>query len=96
MQQENGQQIQIKISEEVQKGLYANAAQITHTAEEFALDFLNIFPPGGVVNARIFMSPGHVKRFADTLVDVIKKYETQFGAITLSESPQPKIGYKTE
>jgi len=56
-QQQNSQQpsLQIKASDEKIKGEYANMVQLLHTKEEFVLDFINMFPPNGTLNARLFI-----------------------------------------
>ena len=91
-----GGQLQVKITDEVLKGAYANMVQIAHTPEEFVLDFMNLFPPSGIVSARIIVSPSHMKRIAMALQDNIKKYEDQFGSIKAAEAPDHKIGFRTE
>lgn len=88
--------MQVKVSDEVLKGVYANMAQVGHTAEEFVLDFMNLFPPAGIVTARIIISPSHAKRIANALLDNIKKYEEQYGTISLAVVPDQKFGFKTE
>jgi hypothetical protein len=95
-QPNNGQQMQVKVTDEVLKGVYSNMLQIAHTPEEFILDFMNIFPPAGMLNARVIVSPAHVKRIVAALEQNIKNYEQQFGAIKLSEEPKHKIGFRTE
>ena len=87
------QQVQIKIDDKVLKGSYANAMQVGHTKEEFVLDFINLFPPQGVVTARVITSPGHLKRIIAALQDNIAKYETQYGRIEEAAAP-PTIDIK--
>ncbi len=70
--------------------------QILHTKEEFVLDFLNIFPPTGTLNARIILSPGHLKRMLKAIEENLKKYEAQFGQISESEAPKSSIGFQAE
>jgi len=89
------QQIQVKISDEVLKGVYANMAQIAHSKEEFVIDFLNLMPPSGIVSARVYLSPAHTKRLAAALADNVKKYEDQFGKIEEGSQLAPEIGFKT-
>ncbi len=89
------QQIQVKVSDEVLKGSYANMAQIAHTKEEFVLDFLNIMPPQGVVTARVYLSPAHAKRLAAAFADNVKKYEGAFGKIDEGTAQAPEIGFQT-
>jgi hypothetical protein len=52
-------QIQVKMDDATLRGVYANMMQVAHNQEEFVLDFMNVLPPTGVVNARIIVSPGH-------------------------------------
>lgn len=91
--QEQQQQIQVKITDEILKGAYANAMTVSHTKEEFILDFLNLFPPQGVVGARVIMSPGHIKRVVSALAENLKKYEDNFGKIEESKEPEKTIGF---
>lgn len=94
---QSGRQLQIKISDEVLKGIYANAMQIMHTKEEFVLDFMNLSPHHGVgiVSSRVIMSPGHVKRTIAALQDNLGKYEDKFGEIEKADAPS-EIGFKSD
>jgi hypothetical protein len=94
--QPQGQQMQVKVSDDMLKGVYANMAQVAHTPEEFVLDFMNLFPPTGAVTARVIVSPQHMKRIAAALQDNIKRYEEQFGEIKGGTDQQPHIGFRTE
>jgi hypothetical protein len=87
-------QIQIKATDETLRGMYANATQVLHTKEEFVLDFLNVFPPTGTLNARVIVSPGHLKRMIQTLQENLKKYEESFGVVASSEAPSASIGFE--
>lgn len=87
-------QIQIKAQDEVLKGAYANNMQVGHTKEEFIFDFINLFPPQGMLTARIIMSPGHTKRVLKALEENVKKYESQFGKIEESGVPAQEFGFK--
>lgn len=95
-QQPNQQQIQVKITDDVLKGLYANMVQVGHTPEEFVLDFMNIIGMAGVVNARLIVSPGHFKRLVGAMQENLKNYEKQFGEIKSTQGPAHKIGFRTE
>jgi ABC-type Na+ transport system ATPase subunit NatA len=55
--------------------------------EEFLLDFVNVFPPEGIVNARIIISPGHLKRVIRALVENVRKYEDHHGEIPEAAEP---------
>ena len=84
------QEVNIKISDEELKGRYSNLLRITHTKEEFILDFINLVPPQGVVTARIVTSPGHMKRIVRALANNLSRYEEAHGP--LEEAPEPDAG----
>lgn len=89
-------QIHIKATDDKLKGEYANVMQILHTKEEFVIDFLNIFPPTGTLNARIIVSPSHCKRMLTALQQNLALYEEQFGDIAPSEGPAHPIGFEAK
>ncbi len=95
-EQKNEQQMQVKASDEVLKGVYANMLQVGHTGEEFVLDFMNALPPTGQLVSRVIISPSHAKRLAGAMNENIKRYEEQFGTISLAVVPDRNIGFKTE
>jgi hypothetical protein len=79
--------LNVKIGDEDLKGRYSNLLRITHTREEFILDFINLVPPQGIVTARIVTSPGHLKRILRALAVNLERYESAFGEIP--EAPEP-------
>lgn len=79
--------LNIKIGDEELKGRYSNLLRITHTREEFILDFINVVPPQAVVASRIATSPGHLKRIIQALNENLEKYERAHGEITLAPEP---------
>ena len=88
------QEIKVTFPEILKGGVYCNNLLITHTKEEFILDFMMIAPPIGAVVSRVIMSPGHMKRTITALKNNVGKYEGKFGSI--SEAPEPgkgKIGF---
>lgn len=89
-----GNQINIKINDDELKGKYANNMQVMHTKEEFVIDFMNIFPPNGIVSSRMIVSPGHLKRMIAALQDNLKKYEDKFGEIKMAQGPDKSIGFQ--
>ena len=80
--------LEIKITDEELKGRYSNLLRITHTREEFILDFINVVPPQGAVTARLITSPGHLKRIIRALQVNVQRYEEAFGVIL--EAPEPE------
>jgi len=90
----NGQEpkeIKVNFPPELQGGVYSNNMVVTHSREEFILDFLMVAPPAGTVTARVIVSPGHMKRILRALEDNISKYEKAFGTIQVAEEPKGKI-----
>ncbi len=94
--QPNQQQVQVKATDEVLKGMYANMLQVGHSGEEFILDFMNIFPPTGQLVSRVIVSPSHFKRLVAAMQDNLKRYEEQFGTISLAVVPDQNFRFKTE
>lgn len=95
-QEKKEQQIQIEIDDLTAQGVYSNLAVISHSPDEFILDFIFIQPqiPKAKVRARVITSPQHIKRFFYALQDNIKKYEEKFGEIKVEpKSELPKIGF---
>jgi hypothetical protein len=80
--QEN--QINIELSEETAEGTYSNLAIITHSNQEFVIDFIKMMPgvPKAKVKSRIILTPQHAKRFMRALQENVKKFETQHGSIS--------------
>ena len=88
------QEVKISFPESLRGGVYSNNMVITHTREEFVLDFMMITPPMGSITARVVLSPGHTKRMLTALKANLEKYEAKFGKVTeASEPPKPQIGF---
>lgn len=80
---DNGQQLNIELSEEIAEGVYANLAMVAHSNSEFVVDFIRLMPgvPKAKVKARLILTPEHTKRLLFALKDNIDKYEAAFGKI---------------
>lgn len=89
------QELQVKYDDATLKGAYANAMQVQFSRDEFLLDFMNLFPPAATLNARIIVSPGHMKRMAAVLANTVKQYEEAHGKIEAASSPENEMGFKT-
>ncbi len=79
------QEMQMQVTPEIQGGRYANQMLVTHTQEEFILDFIFASQPVPVLNARVVVSPAHAKRIIAVLQDNIARYEAVFGEIGSNE-----------
>ena len=91
-------QLQIEADKQIAQGMYSNYAMVSHTAEEFMLDFLFIQPQSsqpkiGTLRSRIITSPEHMKRLFNALNENIKKYEKKYGQIR--ELPPAETGETT-
>jgi hypothetical protein len=94
MSTQENKSISVQVSPEVLKGVYANQAQVAHTGEEFVMDFFTVVPPAGTLSARVVLSPSHFKRLSRAMEDNLKKYEEQYGTISLAVVPDQKIEFK--
>jgi hypothetical protein len=86
--------ININFPPEVQGGVYANNMFVTHTKEEFIMDFIMVAPPTGKVTARVISSPGHMKRILKALQENLRKYEEKFGSLKEAEEPKSNFGFQ--
>ena len=85
--QEQGNQLNIELTEEIADGIYSNLAIITHSNSEFVIDFVKVMPgvPKAKVKARILLTPQHAKRLLAALQDNIAKFESAHGTIKQTE-----------
>ena len=88
--------LQIEFPAQLKGGVYANNMMVTHTREEFILDFLMVGPNTGAVTARVIMSPGHTKRMIAALQENMRRYEQQHGSLAAAEEPRGHIGFVKE
>jgi len=87
------QEIKINFPQQLQGGVYSNNLVVSHSKEEFIMDFMMISPPSGSVTARVIISPGHMKRIISALEENVKKYEEKFGKILKAAEPEGKVGF---
>lgn len=88
---EEKNKINIELTPEMAKGSYSNLSIITHSANEFIVDFIALLPglPKAQVVSRIILNPENAKRLSKALQDNIGKYEDKFGEIELNNEQQP-------
>ncbi len=84
-------EIPVDFPKELIGGVYSNNMAVSHTREEFIMDFLMLTPPSGAVTARVIVSPGHIKRIARALQENISKYEQEFGSIQIPDETGRKV-----
>lgn len=87
-------EIQIELTPEMASGKYANLAIISHSVNEFFMDFISVVPntPQARVQSRIIMTPENAKTLLMALQDNIRKYETNFGTIKPKGGNTPQNG----
>lgn len=88
-------QVNIELPEEIAEGIYSNLAIISHSPQEFVVDFIRLMPgvPKAKVKARIVLTPEHAKRLMKALADNVKKYEQQFGPINDKDMPNLPMNF---
>jgi len=87
-------EVKVSFPENLRGGVYSNSMVVTHTKEEFILDFMMITPPFGSVTARVVTSPAHMKRMVSALKLNLDKYESRFGKLTeAAEPPKSAMGF---
>jgi hypothetical protein len=95
MSQPKPHQINVSLDEKVGEGTYSNLALIAFSPAEFFIDFARLLPgiPKASVQARIIMTPAHVKFLVNALKENIERFENQFGEIKLHGQPQAQAGF---
>src|SRR5215210_7402096 len=91
--------VQLMLDERELRTNFSNAYRIHTTAEEVVLDFgfnmANPNPQGGAqqllfkVTERVIMSYPNIKRLSMSLVQLVRRYEQQFGEIPTQPGPRP-------
>ncbi|WP_412067283.1 DUF3467 domain-containing protein [Rubrivirga sp. IMCC43871] len=87
--------LSIELAEDVAEGVYSNLVMISHSPEEFILDFIRVMPgvPKARVKSRVVVTPGHAKRLLAALADNIQRYEAQHGDIGEVLPVQPDLQF---
>ncbi len=87
MENNNQNQINIELPEDIAEGEYSNLAIITHSNQEFVIDFVRMAPgvPKAKVKSRIILTPQHAKRILFALTENIRKFEQMHGEIKDTE-----------
>lgn len=89
---EKNQELKIEVTPDVAGGTYSNFTVISHSGNEFFLDFIAMAPnmPQAKVQSRIIMTPENAKNLLFALSDNVKRYEQTFGEIKrILPKPQP-------
>lgn len=89
-QKENKNVLNIDIPADVMDGVYSNMTVVSHSQEEFVIDFVRLVPGSNKarVKSRVVMSPVNAKRTLAALQENLMKYEAQYDSIKLPERKQ--------
>ncbi len=89
MEKNPQKELKIELTPEVAAGHYSNIAVISHSGNDFLLDFICVAPhmPQAKVQSRVVMTPENCKNLLFALRDNIANYEKTFGEISRK---QPK------
>ena len=87
----NPNQIDIELPAEIAKGLYSNLLIVSHSPNEFVMDFANYMPgmPKAIVISRIIVTPQNAKHLLRTLEMNIRTFEKTHGQIKDEDSNIP-------
>jgi hypothetical protein len=86
------QNLKIEIARDENIVKYSNFAIVSHSPEEFVIDFAHILPgkDEAKVITRIVMTPKNAKNFLSAIGNNISNYERQFGEIITPPKPAEK------
>jgi hypothetical protein len=84
-------QIQINTVDEISRGRYSNLMLVSHSSEEFMLDWILNSPNGAHLVSRIILSPGNLKRAIEALTINLKQYEDKFGTVKVIDPGEQKV-----
>jgi hypothetical protein len=87
--------LNIKMTDEIAKGTYANLGIVHNNDAEFVFDFIFMEPQRrqGQVVSRIVTNPRTVKRLLLGLTELVQNFEERFGKIELPKVGSPKGTY---
>ncbi len=76
----------LHIDPQMESGIYANAANIIHSPNEFIMDFIMVLPGDRKkVVSRTIISPAHAKQLASALLRNVEKFESIYGEIEMDK-----------
>jgi hypothetical protein len=86
---QQGQQVNIKIDDDIKHGVYANFLVVSHSPHEFTLDFCQVMPGGGgedkrvqaEVVTRLKVAPTMVGKIIRALNTNMTNYEDKYGLV---------------
>ncbi|QDV69443.1 hypothetical protein Poly24_31590 [Rosistilla carotiformis] len=84
----------LKMSDSLLSGAYANGVMIGHGAAEFSMDFITSFFPQSAVSARVYMAAGQIPRLIESLDNAMKQLQIRGnqagGQLPPPQPPKPQ------
>ncbi|MEQ9454974.1 MAG: DUF3467 domain-containing protein [Phycisphaeraceae bacterium] len=98
--QQQGQQLQLRIDDADAPTYYASTARVAGTGEEITLDLSRGLQPGAnnqatmKIDARVILSPWAAKRLAMALGQAVTRYEQTYGTLEIDPRKRLQPGAK--
>jgi hypothetical protein len=83
--------LQVNTGDELSRGRYSNSVLVTHTPEEFIIDWLLNSQSGVHLVSRVVVSPTHMKRVIAALSENMNRFESTFGSVRAVEPKDQKF-----
>jgi hypothetical protein len=84
---------QLKLTDDVMSGAYANAVMIGHTATEFSFDFITTFFPRSAVSCRVYLAAPNARRFLESIKQSFDQYQQKLRS---QQQPPPDSPPKSD
>ncbi|MBT6154502.1 MAG: DUF3467 domain-containing protein [Planctomycetaceae bacterium] len=84
---------QLKLTDDVMSGAYANAVMIGHTATEFSFDFITTFFPRSAVSCRVYLAAPNARRFLESITQSYDQYQKKLRS---QQQPPPDAPPKSD
>lgn len=93
MEEKTTRPLKVDIPDENSVVHYSNFVIVSHSPEEFVIDFATILPgkEEAKVTSRIIMTPKNFKNFVIAVNNNLRTYESQFGEIPPLETPKTSV-----
>jgi hypothetical protein len=84
---------QLKLTDDMMSGAYANAVMIGHTATEFSFDFITTFFPRSAVSCRVYLAAPNARRFLESIKQSFDQYQQKLRS---QQQPPPDAPPQSE
>ena len=93
MSDKEEKKVEIRCSDQIANGVYANLGIANYNQEEFVLDFVFLQPHSqtGEIRSRVILHPNHAKRLVQMLSKNLENYESEYGEV--SKLPDQNVDF---